>query len=320
MIDFLAGEGHFEDHLRPIWEALPPALRGRFLAGRALEAAVEGGDEVGTTLVASHGDLKRARILRASSIAYLEHGAGQSYGGDPGSARHASYAGGEDHEDVGLFLVPGPHPASRWRAAYPDARVEMVGCPRLDRIPRYEPDGGDPLVVLSFHYHAMAGCDESNGLFRWYRAAIPVLAKRFRIAGHAHPRWATRVRPWFRRAGVPFIDRFDDVLRTAAVYAVDNSSTLFEFAAVGRQVVVLNGPLYRRGVDHGLRFWSASHVGVNADPKTIGLAIELALADRDEDRQAREHALSLVYAHRSGAAPRAAGALIDWARERRAAA
>lgn len=310
MIDVLAIEPQFAEHARPVWQALPPFLRGEF------------GPSVTSTnpvLVSSHGDLRVARALGRTEIAYLEHGAGQSYGGDPGSARHRSYAGGEDHEDVSLFLVPGPHPAARWREAYPAARVEMVGSPRLDSLPGREGDAA-PVVALSFHFNAMAGCQESNGLWRWYRHLIPTLAKRFDLIGHAHPRWSDRIRPWFQRAGVPFVDRFEDVCRRASVYVCDNSSTIFEFASTGRPVVLLNAPEYRRSVDHGLRFWSASHVGVNAKPKDVVERIVEALEDAPERQVNREQALSLVYGHRSGGAGRAAAALVDWLAERRAVA
>jgi hypothetical protein len=55
-------------------------------------------------------------------------------------------------------------------------------------------------------------------------------------------------------------------------------------------------------------------VGVNVwDPRCLRFAIEEALSDPSEQRQAREDALDLVYANRhGGASAAAAGALTDW--------
>jgi hypothetical protein len=78
-------------------------------------------------------------------------------------------------------------------------------------------------------------------------------------------------------------------------------------------VVVLNGPLMRRRVHHGLRLWPAASVGIQVDhPDELGAAIEAALADGPELRAGREAALALVYAHRGGAAQAAAAALEGW--------
>lgn len=304
MIDVLASEGHFRDHLLPIWSALPEEHRGAFGPPYQRQDAV---------LVASYGDHKRARELGYTRIARMEHGAGQSYAGDPKSARVPNYAGGDDADDVGLFLVPGPHPAKRWGDRYPDARVGLVGCPKLDTLPRA--DGPSTTVALSFHFNAGVGCPEGDGAFRWYRDLLPVLARRFDLIGHAHPRHAERIRPWFRQVRVPFVETFAEVCQRAAVYVCDNSSTIFEFAATDRPVVLLNTPAYRRDVEHGLRFYEAAGVGIQARPSTVVEAIEQALVDAPEDQAARHRALELVYPSevRSGAAARAAQLLVDWA-------
>ena len=58
----------------------------------------------------------------------------------------------------------------------------------------------------------------------------------------------------FAEAGIEWVPELDEVARRATVYAVDNSSTLWELA-VARPVIALNAPWYRRRVHHGLRFW-----------------------------------------------------------------
>lgn len=313
IVDVIATEAHFRDHLAPIRDALPQLVRGRVVTDPELAGVGRAGRWT-VALVASYGDHKRARLLGYERIVRAEHGAGQSYGGDPASADVANYAGGLDADDVSLFLVPGPHPAMRWRARY-TAPVAEVGCPKLDSLPAL--DGPPGAIALSFHGNASIGASEADGAFRWYRSLIGRLARRFDLVGHAHPRYAHVVRPWFRRNGVPFVETFAEVCRRASVYAVDNSSTLFEFAATGRPVVVLDGPHYRRDVDHGLRFWAAAGVGVRAQPATVEDAIARALEDDESDRRGREAALDLVYAYRTGAAERAAAAVMSWLESRK---
>jgi 3-deoxy-D-manno-octulosonic-acid transferase len=117
----------------------------------------------------------------------------------------------------------------------------------------------------------------------------------------------------YREFGIEPVQSFAEVCRRADVLVFDNTSAGFAFAATGRPVVVMNSPRYDRRVHHGLRFWDAANVGVNCDdPTTLGDCIDQALADNAEQQANREAALSLVYAYRTGAAKRAADALMDW--------
>ena len=110
-IDAVACEPQFLDHLAPIWRALPADARGTFYAPERLRerasrrgvfavpvddmalrartspprAVVEDGPRA---LVASIGDTKIARRIGYRRFAFMEHGAGQSYTGDPKTAKH----------------------------------------------------------------------------------------------------------------------------------------------------------------------------------------------------------------------------------------
>lgn len=336
-IDLVCGEPQFLDHTAPVFLALPARQRGRVLVeasliprARSLGLSPEQWETPGPpnpVLTASWRDIKRARQLGRSRIAFIEHGAGQSYGGaghEEGNDRcphcHPSYAGGRGRDDVSLTLVPNEHSAGRWRDAYPAMQVEIVGCPKLDTLPKRQPGPG-PVVAMSFHPNAYIGASEADSAFRQYRMVIPQLSRHVSLLGHAHPLWAARVRPWFTRWHIPFVEDFADVCRQADVYVVDNSSTLFEFASTGRPVVVLNSRGYRRGVQHGLRFWEAADVGVQVNDQTeLRRAIERAIADPPEQQAARKAALKVVYTYRSGAAQRAAKVLGGWATERYKAA
>lgn len=336
-IDALAFEPQFVDHAAPVWRALPAAAQGRFitdvaLADRAAAAGIEAELlEVGEirrrslpptakpgpgplAFVVSIGDMKIGRRLGYRRFVFMEHGAGQSYNGERGSGvRHPSYAGGFDREDVELFLVPNEYAAAQWRSAYPDARVEVVGSPRLAELPAREPGPG-PVVAISFHWPAHVSPEADTALGHYF-LVLPALAKAFTVIGHAHPKgdWQERMARYYRRAGIELVPDFDDVCRRADVYVCDNSSTIFEFAATGRPVVLLNAPGYRRHISHGGRFWDWADVGIQVDdPDQLIPAIAEALEDAPARREARQRTVELVYAHRDGsAAQRAVAAILE---------
>lgn len=347
-LDALAFESQFLDHLAPIWRLLTPPHRGRFLVDPNLVARAhrhgiaavaqprpphtvaqpKPNPGYSPALVASYGDVKEARRLGYGPFAFLEHGAGQTYdAGKLNERGHASYSGGRDREDNELFLVPNEHAAGRWRSAYPGARVAIVGCPKLDDLPRkIDRDTGGPVVAVSFHWPAPISISGYAGTALGdYMPVLTDLARDFpgRVIGHAHPKgdWPDRMRRVYDRAGIPFVADFEDVCRMADVYVCDNSSTIFEFAATGRPVVVLNAKLWSRRQEHGLRFWSAAHVGINVDrPADLIPAIHEALADAPERQRDREDALQIVYGLRTNGAAAAATAINDWLAEPRAIA
>ena len=275
-------------------------------------AATVGAAGDGPVVVASIGDLRAAGSAGRSRVALMEHGAGQSYGGDRRSADHPSYAGGVGRK-AQLFLHPGPHPAARDHAAYPRARVEVVGCPKLDTLPTRGPGDG-PVLAFGFHWDDSRTVDEVRSGFIFFREGLELLARKYKVLGHGHPRIIDRLAPWYERKGIEVVRDFSEVCARADLYGCDNSSTLFEFAATGRPVVVLNASLYRHSVNHGLRFWEAADVGVQC-ARAIDLpeAVEDALSDDAGKQSRREQALALVYGYRQGAAARAAGVLLDWA-------
>lgn len=339
-LDALAYEVQFLVHLAPVWRTLPPGVRGAFYVDPSLvERAAHLGIEAVArprpshkptrpeprfdgppALVASYGDIKEGRRLGYGPFVFLEHGAGQSYG----SRSNGSYAGGPDRADNELVLVPSEACAAIWRAAYPAARVEVVGCPKLDSLSRKETRDEPPVVAISFHWPANGFSPYAGTAFGHYRDRLAPLAKRYRVIGHAHPKgdWPVRMERAYRRAGIEFVADFEDVCRRADVYVCDNSSTIFEFAATGRPVVLLNARHWQRGAGPGLRFWDAADVGINVWPgDDLSAAIDEALTDPPEHQAAREAALAKVYGVRSGGAELAAATITDWlaSRERAAA-
>jgi glycosyltransferase involved in cell wall biosynthesis len=155
---------------------------------------------------------------------------------------------------------------------------------------------------------------EARWAFPHHRSALPALARRFRVLGHGHPRVFARLSSAYRSVGIEPVEAFDDVLRRADLYVCDNSSTLFEFAATGRPVVVLDAPWYRRDVVHGLRFWEAADIGIRVgDPMQLVDAVIDALADPPGRRAERERIIATIYARPAGGAARAAAdAIAAW--------
>ena len=117
MIDVLATEPHFVDHLAAVWHALPAGARGDFIVPSMLRdrAKARGVASPGPNaqdarlpiLVAAYGDQKRARRMGRTRIAYIEHGAGQAYPADRKWFNHPTYAGGRE-----LFWTEAPKPES----------------------------------------------------------------------------------------------------------------------------------------------------------------------------------------------------------------
>jgi len=329
-LDAIAKEGHFVDHMAPIWLALPEDVRGTFyFRGHGPSPQLPGmvrrqpPKAHRPTLTASAGDLLFSNGL-GRPTAIMEHGCGQSFGGVARNARgkvmrgnirqHSSYAGG-DRRDARLFLHPGNHPAARDHARYPEARVEVVGCPKLDTLPRKPERGARPVVAVSFHWNCRVVPETAWALPGFVRHVQNLVALRqYEVIGHGHPRVADKLSRWFGDHGIEWVPTFEEICERADLYVNDASSTLYEFASTGRPVVVMNADCYRRYVDHGLRFWEAATVGVQATPKT-GLIVPVAqaLADPPAQKAAREAALDLVYAYRAGGAERAAAVLVDWA-------
>lgn len=319
MTTFLASRSHWLDHLRPTWEA----AGGRLVVSQKIASHAErrglspelhdGAPQVsGTVVVASRYDRRLAAEGGAERIIFCQHGNGQSFI----RPEHRGYAGGPGLDDVALFLATNEHNAAAWRRAYPDTPVEIIGCPRLDRLAGREakPQNDPPTVCLSFHWDPKSTGNklrETWTAWPYYKRTVERLAQAntpYRLVGHGHPRIAKKLRPWYRKLGIEWIGDIEDVLDRADLYVNDCSSTLYEFAATDRPVVVLNTRDYRRNREHGLRFWEYADVGVNCNqPQHLDRAIREALSNPNPDR--RREIVAAVYPHLGSAAQRAASVI-----------
>lgn len=294
MIDFYAGAGHYAAHLWPIWQALPEGCRGRFYAQggghRALgDAAHHGAPHRGDTpvVVAGYPDYQATRKWRR--VVLVNHGAGQSYDGDPSTNSHPCYVGGRDRDGILGFLEPGPIAAAK------TGECEQVGVPYLDAFRRLPPPEGQ-VIAVSHHWRCRV-CPEADWAWPEFRHAISDLARRYTVIGHGHPRAWTRLERWYRSVGIEPVADWFEVLRRASVYVCDNSSTIFEFASLGRPVVLLNSRSYRRDVEHGLRFWSEAQVGYQVDEAAdLEAAVQAALSPDPVQDRLRSQICERVYA------------------------
>lgn len=301
-VDLASSHRHYLDHLLPVWRALPREARGDVYLAAPLLSSIPGarplgalGDSDRPVLVAGFDDLRRVD----GQAILMEHGVGQSYAGDPdhrAAGANPAYAGGDGRHGVIAFLCPNEYAAARNRAAHPDVPVVVVGSPRLaalQSLPAPAPPGDRPVVAFGFHWSCTVSPEAGTGWSHW-RAALEklVAAGDFEVLGHGHPRAWPDLEPAYRDLGIEPVRDFDEVLRRAHVYACDNSSTLFEWAALRGPTVVLDWPACRPWVEHGLRWWDAADVGPRileraALPAAIRSALKVSPWPGAEERIAR---------------------------------
>lgn len=314
-----ASEPQYVDHLAPIWRSLNPDRRGRFICSTpaALAEAIRLdldpygklvrrvrrslADPDDRWLVAAYGDL---RHLAPARCILVEHGAGQHYGGDggqPTAGQSPYYSGGIHRDSVDLFVCPNQLVADRNAAQYPTAR-HVLATPRLDdlaaiRASRDENMSDRLTVAVSFHWPCTL-IPEARWAWPHWRAAVEELATTpdINLIGHGHPRAWPHLSRWWATLGVERFERFDDVIARADVFVCDNSSAMFEAAAVGIPVVVLDAPWYRRTVNHGLRFWEWADIGPRiGDGTSSALSGAVSAATDSQWGQVRDAMTRAVY-------------------------
>lgn len=321
-LNLYASLSHYADHLWPIWQQLPSEVRGEAWAPRHDDwwgNPQHPQAPPGPVLVASWGDACSA-ITRGRDLVYVEHGAGQTYEGDPAGRGAAGWAGATARglERVRLFVCPNERVAQRWRAVH-RAPAVAVGCPKMDRwhgAKRETRNAVPATVAVTFHWDCTLVA-ESRTAWPWYDQALPRLrdwsrAHGVHLLGHGHPRMWSRLRRRWEALGIEPVAELSDVLDRADVLVADNTSAMFEFASLDRPVVVLNAPWYRREIEHGLRFWS--HVPGHQVNDPAGLEPTVAEAVRHPERanDLRAAATAAAYAACDGhAAERAARAILE---------
>lgn len=316
-IEAWASEQHYWDHLWPVWMALqhhhPNLDLGQANYGGHPQRAPRRDT---LWLVASTKDARKV----GGRYIYVEHGAGQGYHGDVRGTRSASFAGGPTHERAAGFICPNVQVASRWRARYPDKPAWVVGdSPKMDKLRRHPPQpvwlSDLPTVAFCWHWESQRSpCPEATSAWRHYRDALAALAAegRWRVLVHAHPRAWTQLEPQLRAMpGLVATPSLDVVWSDAKVVVVDNTSVGPEAASLGKPVVWLTAPWYRRDVHHGGRFWEWPAYGVHVtEPALLAAGVQRALDEPAHFQRLSTKLADLVYPRRDGhSAMRAADAI-----------
>lgn len=248
-------------------------------------------------------------------VALVEHGCGLTYVGDrngPRIRQKSFLVPGTQGDIVNLHIVPNKRVGKMYREYYPLSDIAVVGCPKLDK---WHTQNGwklhDPIrVCISTHFD-LKRCNETRSAWPWMKHGVKALQDSgYEVITHCHPRGREKYCPEFEEMGLTFLPNFDEVLEYADVYIADCTSTIYEFASTGRPVVCYNAPIYRKHINHGLRFWE-DIPGPQCDrpedmPKAVNEAIEFP-SDK------RESVLRHVYHKMDGkAAERAVNALVKW--------
>lgn len=281
-------------HVTAVWKHLPDEMRGDLMTGPQVTSLWLPSRDV--VMVGGHQDIFRA----TGRVVYVEHGAGQAYNGDPACAGKPGYHGGPltvgDSDRVIGCIAPRQDVADSWgRPAL------AAGCPALDPFAGYW-WSSELTAVITFHWSPSGGrpfCPEAGTAFAHYHNHLAALVNRlqlqgFRVIGHHHPRTPTMRATW-RSLGVECVSDIEEVLVRAHLMIADNTSVMYEFAALDRPVVALNCPAYRRDVEHGLRFWS--HVpGWQVDsPEELRDFDFARYVDADPSLELRRRAVAYAY-------------------------
>lgn len=281
-VDLFASLAHYREHLLPVWQALPESVRGvdhgSQLPGRSHKLL----------LVASYVDLKTAHHRQC---VYVEHGAGQSYVGLPASVApyYSPIEITKQHRNVVLFLCPNDEVAARWSRSY-DRPAVVVGCPKLDPWHTGLKGEHEPrTVAITFHWEPPASVwvkvPEMQSAFGCYSGILQRACERFiedgwKVLGHAHPK-ALALQDFWRKAkiecpAIEIAESSEVVTDRAELIIADNTSMQAEFMSLGRGVVFLNHPAYRKDVEHGGRFWQwPEKSGVQIDTPRNLVALDL---------------------------------------------
>lgn len=323
-VDFVGSEPHLVDHLRPVWDALPPEHRGSFfLPGPFVEPladTIPGGsvlhpDKRGGPVVGCQwGDIQALRHHRR--VGLMEHGAGATY-----PERNPAFAGGTDRERIALFLAPNEHVRAANAEHYPHTPNVVVGTPWLDQWfdgTRQRPDPADKCLVLSWHWDMRRWHGGRSALDHHLpglrQAADELRGDGWTVLGTAHPRaWnkPPNAAAAYDRAGIDTITDFADVLDRATVMACDVSSSAWLSAAAGCAQIVLEAPWYAKAWEDRVwpRFDPHQPLGpLVKDPAEIPAMARAAHAGLGQ----HPASVAEVVPHRDGrSAQRAADAIVE---------
>lgn len=302
MLGVFGTEQHYIDHAEPIAEASG-------LSWAVTTESWHSSSYCPLVLVARQGDTDF--LPTNQRYVYVEHGAGQTYEGI-----HPSHAGAGGMAGVVGFVCPSYRVVNRWRFNYPYTPAIAAGCPKMDPWHRGErPIPVDKTVAITFHWdHNIS--QFSRTAFKHYKRELHHVVDAWRsqgwyVVGHAHPKAAETLMPFWVNMGVEYIPHLSEVFDRAHVLVADNTSAIPEFMSLGRPVIMLNAPWYDRSKHIGNRFWEWTKGGLMIDNPQALVEVDLDwLVFEDTFAQGRREVVSSVYAHTDGRASERAGAFV----------
>lgn len=332
MIHLVASLPHYQDWLLPIADEL--VARDIDVEIHDLSGVLA--DEPIPTVIAGMGD--QSVIPHCRPLALVDHGVGQTYA----NLDHQSYNAGRNRQRVSLFLYSTRQARDANEARWHDATHVVCGPVRLDQF--FEGGvltGGmdrpcNAQVTVGFAWHFdLTITQETRSAFGYYLPVLERLAadSPYKLLGHAHPRAWESIEGHYERLGIEQERDVDQFLTRCDVVVVDNSSVLFEAAALQRPVLALDAPFYRDTPRQPPRFYDqvpglrlrayrdqAPECGIVHDQwgrDHLAAAIDEALKDRPPLQRLRERVVGQVYGERldGRASERAADAIEEWAQQ-----
>lgn len=279
---FARTDKHLE-HLEPIHRLLHDDIRGDLHVSDGRSTATPAWwRREDWVMVASFIDIA---VTQGRPTVYVEHGAGQRYvGANPKAAPYYHGSGGHP-DNVVAYISPRADVAESWgRPAF------AAGAPVCDK---YELYGDEKVAAITFHWDGSpptrVGVPEAGTAFDHYIERLGLIVDRFTRAGwdvlaHHHPEFLHARSAW-RRIGMQ-VATVDEVRRRASLLVADNTSLMYEMLYLGRDVIALNAPWFRRDVEHGLRFWThCPTVTADSPDELIDLIDNLDSVDFDGNNQ-----------------------------------
>ncbi|MCD6056564.1 MAG: glycosyl transferase family 2 [Thermomicrobiales bacterium] len=251
-IHALATTPQYRRHVEAVWKHLDPSLKGDLLVGRTASTKRYPTQDV--VMVGGYYDVANAPHQR---IIYVEHGAGQAYGGDETSRGHLCYHGSNHPKRVVGYISPSEQVARLWnRPAF------AAGVPALDDIPRRPIRfARHKVAAITFHFDARGAfvAPEARSAREHYIEMLHSMVGALRadgweVIGTWHPKDPVGHKIW-RNLQIESTADPAEILSRAHLVIADNTSLLYEAAYLGIPSIVLNAPWYRKDVEHGLRFW-----------------------------------------------------------------
>lgn len=220
----------YAEHLEPIWKGFTHHERDEWIKVEAVPSELPSLPikRHATWITSSAIDYRQVLVTQFENTGkiYMEHGVGLQ------AHRDRTIT---EMKQARAILVPNAFTRNGLtKRGLRHVPIHVIGTPKMDKlsvIPKPEND----VIAVSFHWSGQLGVT-------WLRYAdeLKRLSEKYKILGHGHPRiWSMMKKRW-ESIGVEPVEHFEDVVRRASVYCCDHSSTLYEWAALDRPVVILH--------------------------------------------------------------------------------